>query len=299
MRSTRILLAELIDYAGLFPPAALGMAEAVAEYAAHRSGPDAWMLGRFITPAARLDEFEDAAQKHLPFDSDAVPWKVSVLGGADLAPHLTLINDFNKRHTLYADEGRVFVDTLEIKAASVEEVEQAMRKMHPTLSVYIEIPVAENPQTLLQAIAREGVRAKVRTGGVTPEAFPSSSDLAAFIGACARSGVAFKATAGLHHAIRSVHRLTYEADSPFGLMHGFLNVLLAATSFSAGKGEETAIELLEETSADEFRFDDEGVTWRRLGFKNEHLAHARELMVAFGSCSFGQPLEDLSKLGIL
>jgi hypothetical protein len=299
MRSTRILLAELIDYAGLFPPAALGMAEAVAQYAAHRGGPDAWMLGRFITPAARLDEFEEAARKHLPFDSDAVPWKVSALGGTDLAPHLTLINDFNRRHTLYGDEGRVFVDTLEIKAVSVEEVEQVMKKMHPTLSVYIEIPLAENPQTLIQAIAREGVRAKVRSGGVTPEAFPTSSDLAAFMAACARSGVAFKATAGLHHAVRSVHRLTYEPDSPFGLMHGFLNVLLAATSTSAGKGEESAIDLLEETSADEFRFDDEGVTWRGLGFKNEQLARARELMVAFGSCSFEQPIEDLSKLGIL
>ena len=299
MRSTRILLAELIDYAGLFPPAALGMAEAVAEYAAHRSSKDAWMLGRFIVPAARLDEFEQAAGKHLPVHADALPWKLSVLGGADLASHLKLISDFNRRHTLDEDEGRVFIDTIEIKAASVAEVEQAMQKMHPTLGVYVEVPLTQNPQALIEVIAREHVRAKVRLGGVTPEAFPPSTDIAGFMAACVRAGVAFKATAGLHHAVRSVHRLTYEPDSPFGLMHGFLNVLLAAASISAGTAEATVVELLGETSATEFRFDDGGVAWRGLGLTNEQLARGRELMVAVGSCSFEQPLEDLNKLGIV
>jgi hypothetical protein len=122
---------------------------------------------------------------------------------------------------------------------------------------------------------------------------------AGFMAACVRAGVAFKATAGLHHAVRSVHRLTYEPDSPFGLMHGFLNVLLAAAFAGAGTEEATVAELLEETSAAEFRFDDGGVTWRGLGLKNEQLTRARELLVAFGSCSFEQPLEDLNRLGIL
>ena len=55
--SLRALLEEVIDYAGLFPPSQLSMQEAVVNYAAYRSGELGWMLGRFVVPTARLDEF--------------------------------------------------------------------------------------------------------------------------------------------------------------------------------------------------------------------------------------------------
>jgi hypothetical protein len=48
----------LIDYAGLFPPASLDMAAAMRNYAAYRQGEYAWMLGRFVVPAARRGEVE-------------------------------------------------------------------------------------------------------------------------------------------------------------------------------------------------------------------------------------------------
>ena len=41
--------------------------------------------------------------------------------------------------------------------------------------------------------------AKLRTGGVVPEAFPKSLDIIRFVRTCAAANVPFKATAGLHH----------------------------------------------------------------------------------------------------
>ena len=59
-------MAGLTDYAGLFPPAELGMREAVRNYAEYLNGPDSACLGRFIVPADRIDEFEIAASDLLP-----------------------------------------------------------------------------------------------------------------------------------------------------------------------------------------------------------------------------------------
>ncbi len=59
--STKILLSEIIDYAGLFPPSKLSMPEAVINYAAYKNSNYNWMLGRFICPVGRLDEFAESA----------------------------------------------------------------------------------------------------------------------------------------------------------------------------------------------------------------------------------------------
>lgn len=299
MRSTHTLLTRLIDYAGLFPPAALPMAEAITNYANYTSSRDSWdswMLGRFITPVARLGEFESqfeaATQTHALDDNKTSLWKLSVLSGADIISDLSAINEFNRRHAL--------IDTIEIKAESIEEIERAMLSLKSTLTVYVEIPIANDPHTLVEVIARTGARAKVRTGGLTPEAIPSSVNLARFIAACASANVAFKATAGLHHPIRAVHRLTYEPDSPTGLMHGFLNVFLAAAWIYTGLPMNQVIELLDETSPAAFKFDDDGVTWREYRLTNDQLARAREdFAIAFGSCSFEEPVADLYSLGLL
>ena len=299
MRSVEILLEGILDYAGLFPPAELEMSQAVARYNDYRNGPDSWMLGRFICPVSRLNEFERNARAYLAYDLDATPWKVSALAGPELESDLERINELNRRHTLDADEGRVFIDTIEVKASSAAEIERLMQRMHPTLTVYIEVPLGANLEELIGAIAREGVRAKVRAGGITPEGFPSSEELARFLFECVKHEVAFKATAGLHHPIRAVNRLTYEPDSPFGVMHGFLNVFLASAYLSSGMDEVQAVELLGETSPKEILFDETGVTWHGRRLTNEQLANSRRVSgVSFGSCSFADPLEGLRALGL-
>lgn len=294
-RTLRLLLGELIDYAGLFPPAALPMQEAVRNYTQYIKGEYGWMLGRFITPAVRLDEFERAALEYTqPHTGSSRAWRVSVLGGHDPASDLKAIEEFNQRRA-----GSIQIDTLETKASTADEIEAFAGAGYAKLAVYIEIPIAEDPHPLITAIARTGVRAKARTGGITPEAFPFSENVVRFLVACASGGVAFKATAGLHHPLRSVNRLTYEPDSGSSLMHGFLNVFLAAAWIRAGMNATEAVELLEEKDAATFRFGEDVVEWRNHRLTKEEIAAARTRFAsAFGSCSFTEPVEDLRALGL-
>ena len=130
--------------------------------------------------------------------------------------------------------------------------------------------------------------------------FPSSEDLARFLAACVRESVAFKATAGLHHALRGAYPLTYAPDSARGTMYGFLNVFLAAAFLRAGESEAMARALLEEREAAALQFDQSGVTWRGHRLSTEQLEHSRDGAIqSFGSCSFREPLDDLQSLGLL
>ena len=245
-KSLRALLAGLIDCAGLFPPAALTMQDAVRNYARYREEPYAWALGRFVVPEDRAHE--------VPPD-----FPLSVLG----------------------------VD--EQKASSVEDVERIAREANGR-TVFVEI----TDLSLLDAIARHGLRAKIRTGGLTPDALPPIGNVAAFLRACKAAGVAFKATAGLHHPLRCVKPLTYAADAPTGTMHGFLNVFLAAAML------DHADAILREDDARAFTFDDHGVSWREHRVTTDALrVMRRDFATSFGSCSFEEPIEDLRTLGLL
>jgi hypothetical protein len=293
MRSVHTLLHSLIDYAGLFPPAELGMTAAVASYSAYRAGEHCWALGRFVLPVARLTEFERAAASCLP--AAGAPWKLAALAGADLAADLGAIAGFNRRH---AD--RAAVDTIELKAATPEAIAAALGAIDGRLDVYVELPIARDPAPLMAELARLGGRAKVRTGGVTPDAFPAPADLLAFLRRCVEAGVPFKATAGLHHPLRGAYRLTYAPDSPSATMFGFLNVFLTAAFLEHGMGGADALALLEETSPDAFRFEQEGIGWRSHRLDDAELRHTRRRSaMAFGSCSFEEPIDDLHALGLL
>jgi len=296
----RFLLENLIDYAGLFPPAELPMAEAVKNFAAYRQSEHSWMLGKFIVPASRLEEFEQAAESYWPRDGEAGFWKLSVLGGVNLQDDLANINRFSRRHSFGEQAAAVMIDAIEFKASSVTEIRTAMRTMHPTLACFIEIPIADDPTELIRAISAEGAFAKIRTGGVTADAFPSSQHLARFIAICAEEDVAFKATAGLHHPLRSVNRLTYQPDSASATMHGFLNVFLAAAFAQSGASIEQLVEILDETSLEAFHFEERSIAWRNEMVVVGHIRNARSLFsISFGSCSFTEPIEDLQRLSLL
>jgi len=299
MKTIRFLLERLIDYAGLFPPAELGMVEAVRNYAAYRQGEHGWMLGRFIVPAARLDEFAEAATEYWPRESEDGYWKLSALAGANLEADLAKINRFSRRFTV-GESRPVMIDTIEFKIASVAEFESAMRVMHPTLTCFVEIPIDDDPREIIKAIGAEGAFAKVRTGAVTADGFPASHHLARFIVTCAEEDVGFKATAGLHHPLRSVNRLTYEPDSASGMMHGFLNVFLAAAFAQNGMNVERLADLLDEQAPSAFRFEQDSVFWRDEMLVVAHIRNMRHLLAfSFGSCSFTEPIEDLQRLQIL
>ena len=285
----------LIDYAGLFPPAALDMASAVAQYAAYRRGPPEQraLLGRFVVPVARLGELTEAAAQSLDQDVGR-PWHLSALGGTEPDRDACAVRAFNTAMT-----GAAVVDVIETRATSPEGI-AAAAGAHDPAALFLEIPSASDPGPLLACIGRVGAGAKIRTGGVVPEAIPSCADVARFLLACAEARVRFKATAGLHHALRSAHALTYEANGPTGMMHGFLNVFLAAALAHAGGGAADTVALVGETARDAIRFDDAGATWRSHHLRTEQLRDVRaHFAIAFGSCSFREPIEDLVALGLL
>jgi hypothetical protein len=296
--SIRALLAGLVDYAGLFPPASLDMESAVREYATHRTSDERWMLGAFIVPAARLAEFEAAAAAHLPRDA-AGAWRLSVLPSPDLGDSIRLIGEFNCRHAA-AGASRASIDTIEFKAGSADELTHALSLVPAWLTAYVELPLGDALPALLDVVARHGARAKVRTGGVTADAFPEAAVLARFIVACRARGVPFKATAGLHHPLRGEYRLTYEPGSAAGTMFGFLNVFLAAAFASLGLAEHDVAALLDERNPGAFTISDSHITWRDHTIAPDAVARVRDrVAMGFGACSFREPTDELHGLGWL
>lgn len=268
-RSAEALFAGLIDYAGLFPPAALSMEDAVRNYDAYRRGEFAWMLGKFVVTAQRVEECAGGLQP--------------APGRAEARPHVLRMTDLSVLGMHPA------ADTIEAKATTADEVE-AIASRAAGKTVYIEL----TDLALLDAVAQHGLRAKIRTGGVTVDAFPNAKAIADFIRACAERGVAFKATAGLHHPVRCLKPLTYDADAPRGTMHGFVNVFLAAAL--PGHAEE----ILMEDDPHAFSFEDDAASWRGNRVATETLRELRQTFaISFGSCSFEEPVADLKELGWL
>ena len=295
----QVLLRGIVDYAGLFPPASLKMGAAIAEYSAHQRGDDAWALGRFVLPAARLTEFEAEAGDALPREA-ARSWALSALVGSDIEEDIARIEQFNARHS-DARSGAVLVDTVETKTHTARDAARAGELLGGRFDTYMEVPVMEDPAELIAGIADARAKAKIRMGGVTDDAFPHSAQVTRFVARCIAHGVPFKATAGLHHPWRAEYRLTYAADAPSGTMYGFLNLLLAVAALRSGRSEREATLILEERDPTSARFDQDGVTWTPsdLTLPLSILAQARESMTAFGSCSFREPMADLRAMGLL
>ncbi|HQR42017.1 MAG TPA: hypothetical protein PLX97_05020 [Gemmatales bacterium] len=178
---------------------------------------------------------------------------------------------------------------VDVSRAVCLETRSMMKASKP---VYVEVPVAELP-----AVKATGCLAKIRTGSIKPEGIPSVDDVERFIVACADLKLPFKATAGLHHPIRAEYPLTYEANAPRAVMHGFLNVFLAATF--AWQGRRDIRPVLAETDATAFRFDDKA-HWRDWTLTVHEIEQARSQFIhAFGSCSFDEPVQELQARGWL
>lgn len=246
----RALLHQLIDYAGLYPPAGLPLASVIESYERYRRSPDSWILNRLVLPFTKLSEVRLGDG-----------WRITLLADQEPGP-------------LPAQ-----AETIETKGARGF-----------SLPTYCEAQ--------LEKI--ESGYAKVRTGGLTPDAIPSAADLADFIARAAALRRPFKATAGLHHPIRSDRALTYASDSPRGVMHGFVNVFVAAAFAWQGKDRRFILDVLDEMDPSAFDFAGDVLRWRDASLTAEQIAGARrDFAHSFGSCSFEEPLADLRHLGWL
>jgi hypothetical protein len=305
--SARAAFDALVDYAGLFPPAKLPLSEALDEYRRARAGTHAWMLGRFIVPASLLLAGESAIDAGL-----------SVIVDADRNPRQW----FASAQKLLGDlaalrDAHVAIEALEVPLPALSSQRETYDATIGQLSAlidraglrdlpaYAEIPRAHpsDPQRdvevtallngAMTALSRAKLGAKIRCGGLSADAFPSVDEVAAFLAAATEANVAFKATAGLHHPVR--HR---DASTGF-MMHGFLNLLVAAALAPDVDGE-TLRRVIAEEDAAAFVFDEASLTWRDHRVTVDRLATTRtHSFIAYGSCSFSEPVDDLTDLGVL
>jgi len=298
-QALEILLAGVVDYAGLFPPAALDMAAATQAYAQYLRDPAREMLGRFVVPVVRLREFDDAAAALLPRGASSEPWRLSVLPGPDLTADIDLALKFNCRHWSESEIGHAEIDALEIKVSTVQEIDAACSIMPRQFAPYFEIPIADDPRALIDAVRRGGGFAKARTGGVTEGAFPDAKDVAHFMTSCRNARVAFKLTAGLHHPVRGEYALTYAADAPRGTMFGYLNMFTAAVLAWHGADESAILSALLSKSPRDFHFSDDALSFAGHTVPAAIVRDARKnFIISFGSCSFREPVDDLAALSI-
>lgn len=291
MNSARTFLRGIIDYAGLFPPAALDMKAAVAAYDSYLRGSDRDLLGRFVIPVGRLTEFDSAVAGLEARE----PWSLSLIAAGDPLAAREAANAFNERH---ASGFSASIDTIEI-AASTEDSIACAGELADEFKTFIEIPLSPDPQPLIAAIANTRASAKMRTGGVVASAIPSADEVLTFIELCHDAGVSFKATAGLHHLVRGDYALTYEPGSPRAEMFGYLNIFVA-TAFAMQYEHDEALQVLTERDPSQFRFDDTGVMWRDNCAINSTLSMVRDYVaMSFGSCSFEEPVSEAKARGIL
>jgi hypothetical protein len=306
MSALDALMTGLVDFAGLFPPASLDMRAAVRAYAGYRRGPYAGLLGAFVVPAMRLEEFA-AELDALEGEEDTGAWPLSAISGelvdGDIGRALRFARTSERPPAAQ-------VVAIEARGASAGAVMRLATLVPRTMTLAVEVPLSlgrEERRTVLAALKAAGRIAKLRTGGVTADTIPPTDVIAEFIWDCARAGVPFKATAGLHHPVRAEQRLTYAADSPRAVMHGFVNVFLAAVAaWKAAQADPaaaqppTVVRILEERDAAAFAFGSAVVRWRGMEITAADIAAARSSLArTFGSCSFAEPVSDLEALGWL
>ncbi len=292
MNAAETAFAELIDYAGLYPPASLPLDDVVRRFAEYRNSPYAWMLGRLILPAEEISAASDLAAA--AGASPAGKWPVSVLVGSAGAAAIAA------SRVVAHDEGAsvLQIRAIEAVASSEDEIAQIAGAYPSTFERFIEIPPEPDPAALMSVLARLGCAAKIRTGGVTADKFPSTSVVARFLTRAAACGITMKATAGLHHARRGEYPLSYAADSPIGTMHGFVNLTFAAALLAAGKIDESLAEAcLDDDRPGVFKFGGRAGSWLNGVLTYSEFAHARRVLLrSVGSCSFEEPVGEVMGL---
>jgi hypothetical protein len=228
----------------------------------------------------------DAAENYARYAEEPHHWILSrfVLSSKDL---MSLPASKQFPLTVLADRTFVWADA-RVKSVETKEVFAAHA---PT---YCEIPIDD--LSALDAVRDARVFAKIRTGGLSPDAIPATDAIAAFLVAAAHLKIPFKATAGLHHPIRAVRALTYEKDSPTAVMHGFINLFVASALAWSGSSEAIVRHVLSEEDPKAFAFDTE-LRWRDTSLTAVQVADARrDFAHSFGSCSFVEPVNELHEL---
>jgi len=273
----------LIDDAAIFPPGSAAMEDAVREHLLMRNDARGDVVGPFVVDVPRLSAAAAIAAREN---------KVIEVSVVVRAPHS--VEDAlqtAKHHDAISLAGVEVVSTSSGPALR-DDVHAIARTAHDPdrrFPVWVELGWERTPQEWsddLRLLADAGLGLKLRTGGVTADAFPSVDALADAIMAAASVRLPFKCTAGLHSPVRHF-------DPSIGVAHhGFLNVLIAVARARAGASAEEIRAIL--------TLEDGSMLARATGMlSDEEIRSARELFRSYGSCSIDEPLAELRALGLL
>jgi hypothetical protein len=279
--SVPLLFAGLVDDAALFPPGNAPMGRALADHARHRKAWYADMVGPFVCTAGRLEEM----RRELLSASFDAPLDLAVISGGPEAVDETLAAaSLSPAVRLVCVDVPLPADGL---AGGARRLVDALAGRLPReVTAYVEIPRADGWRLALESLSGTRHRAKVRTGGAVASAFPSDDELADMLLAAAHADVPVKCTAGLHNAVR--HR-----DPQTGFEHhGFLNVLVAVWTCIRGGTRDEVVAALGERSGSVL-----ATSLRSLDPAGAAAVRAR--FSSYGSCSIGEPVDDLLSLGLL
>lgn len=298
--SLRALLTRSIDYAGMFPPCSLELEPALKNQAEYVRSEDSWMLSAFVLPVAK---FGATAGLVSQFDKQH-PLRVSALGPktenaaafeTELRNLVEAIRSLQQQHG-----GLVSVAQLEMfvpKDVDGEKLNETAAVLNGLkIQAFWEAP-AEWAEQMIVSLARmkqPSFGYKLRTGGVTADAFPSSVQIVRAILASTKHHVPIKFTAGLHHPVRQFR------DEVKTEMHGFLNVLGAGVLSAEHHWDEAqTVDMLEDQTTKSFEFHDTVFAWRDWEITLDRIKARRKFITSFGSCSFNEPREDLQSLKFL
>lgn len=268
----------LCDDAAIFPPGLAPLAEAVPAHVRHVNSPYAELVGPLVVSAAALEELAGL----VPVDGgDRLDLTVTVPDGPSAVPDvLTTVAALP-----------VELRALEVPVPAplgAAELVEALEKadIDDAVEVFVEIPRDERRPEIIAALPGTRYKAKFRTGGVKAELYPDEAELAAAIKAVVDARVPYKATAGLHHAIRNT-------DPQTGFeQHGFLNLLLATEAALNGAEEAELIRRLADR-------DGAAIAERVAALDPDQVTAVRAAFRSFGTCSISDPLTELVELGLL
>jgi hypothetical protein len=308
------LLAELVDDAGLFPPESLPMADALARHRADEAEGSPLLSGRFLCPASRIAEARWSWTRLAGPGGDGPPLRLGVILDTGFDGLDDVLAGVAEDPTGVVLDAALVLEMLEVPAPAAEAVDATLATLTGWPSaVFVEgprgssewvkavAPAAAAPARAAvdagapapaEAAAGAGAEpatlrgAKIRCGGARADLFPSPDELAAFVCACFEHGVPFKATAGLHGAVR--HR-----DDETGFVHhGFLNLVLAAVRAASGASVTDVAEVLASTDGPALAAAARAVSAREV-------TASRLLFRGYGSCSTSEPREEAAALGLL
>lgn len=272
----RTLWTGLVDDAAVFPPGSAPLPRAVALHRAHRRSPYASLVGPLLVPAAEVAGLVPLAGSE--------PLEVVVVGrpGTPLADVRDAVEE----------SGGTTVRVVGVEVGWTPTWRES--GLPPTLPTVLEVPRGEDHVRALDDVAAAAaggrpVVAKLRTGPTATWAWPDEAELATWLVEAADRGLPFKLTGGLHHAVRGRYVPAGGAEED---NHGVLNVLVATHASRDGSGADHVRRVLEVR-------DGRDLADLVHGWDKEAVALTRSALRAYGCCTVTDPIDELTRLGLL